>query len=274
MQSGFDSAPIITRNDIIGNTAGEGAGGGISYFFGPQEDAGSIGSWDVVDQPRDHDFELLSHGYIAMNTISVNVGGGIRCSGGSPTIEHCQVSDNSGDGIVCVNGATPEIHYNDITGHASAYGVRNAPALMVNAEENWWGDATGPFHPTTNPNGLGDRVSDYVDYTPWSTSSGVAEPISKVLRSQSVLGQNRPNPFNPRTEISYSVPSRTLLNLRIYDVDGRMVRTLVDGVAEPGVHTVRWDGRDASGVSLPSGIYYYRLAGDGFEATRAMALVK
>jgi flagellar hook assembly protein FlgD len=89
-----------------------------------------------------------------------------------------------------------------------------------------------------------------------------------------VLGQNRPNPFNPTTEISCSVPSRTMLHLRIWDVDGRMVRSLVDGVAEPGVHTVRWDGRDASGVSVPSGIYYYLLAGEGFEVTRTMALVK
>jgi hypothetical protein len=86
--------------------------------------------------------------------------------------------------------------------------------------------------------------------------------------------QNRPNPFNPSTEISYTVPSLTRLTLRIYDVDGRLLRTLVDRVVEAGVQTAHWDGRDASGVSVPSGIYYYRVSGDGFEATRKMALVK
>jgi hypothetical protein len=88
------------------------------------------------------------------------------------------------------------------------------------------------------------------------------------------LEQNRPNPFNPSTEISYTVPSLSRLTLRIYDLDGRLVRTLVDRVVEAGVQTAHWDGRDASGVSVPSGIYYYRVSGDGFEATRKMTLVK
>jgi hypothetical protein len=86
--------------------------------------------------------------------------------------------------------------------------------------------------------------------------------------------QNRPNPFNPSTEISYTVPSRMRLALRVYDLDGRLVRTLVDAVADPGVQTARWDGRDGGGLPVASGIYYYRVSGDGFEATRKMVLVK
>jgi len=62
-------------------------------------------------------------------------------------------------------GSAVNIHYNNIYGNA-LYGVRNDYAEVVDATYNWWGDATGPYH-ATNTNGLGDNISDNVDYTPW-----------------------------------------------------------------------------------------------------------
>lgn len=64
-------------------------------------------------------------------------------------------------------------NYNDISGNTT-YGINNTiSAVTVDAEDNWWGDATGPYHPTTNSGGLGDQVSDYVDYDPWGGNSPV-----------------------------------------------------------------------------------------------------
>ena len=77
------------------------------------------------------------------------------------------------------------------------------------------------------------------------------------------LEQNAPNPFNPTTSIQYSVSSDQSsahnVTLKIYNVLGQEVRTLVDGPKEAGTYVVRWDGKDTSGHEIPSGVYFYRL---------------
>ena len=88
------------------------------------------------------------------------------------------------------------------------------------------------------------------------------------------LAQNAPNPFNPSTEIAFDLPSATRVELRIYAVDGRLVRTLVDGERSAGTNRVVWDGRDDAGRSVPSGTYFYRFAADGRSIVRKMQLLK
>jgi len=90
------------------------------------------------------------------------------------------------------------------------------------------------------------------------------------------LEQNCPNPFNPSTMITYSIPDgeRLLVNLSVYDLRGRLVRTLVRGDGEPGEHCLFWDGTDAESRALPSGIYLYRLKAGGYVETRKMILLK
>ena len=68
------------------------------------------------------------------------------------------------------------------------------------------------------------------------------------------LKQNYPNPFNPRTTISYDIPTASYVNLRIFDVLGREIATLVDGEQQAGIYSVPFDG-----VQVASGVYYYRL---------------
>ncbi len=74
------------------------------------------------------------------------------------------------------------------------------------------------------------------------------------------LGQNAPNPFNPTTSIPFAIPRDGYANLTIYDVSGRVVRTLVDRQVAAGTHAVTWDGTDAIGRNVASGVYLYRLA--------------
>jgi PKD repeat protein len=83
------------------------------------------------------------------------------------------------------------------------------------------------------------------------------------------LGQNQPNPFNPLTEIVFSLPRPAYARLAVYDVSGALVATLVDGALPAGEHGARWDARDR-----PSGVYFYRLQADGQTQTRKMILVK
>lgn len=89
------------------------------------------------------------------------------------------------------------------------------------------------------------------------------------------LHQNVPNPFNPTTGIRFDVPAGGgLVTLRIYDVSGRLVRTLVNGVHVAGQKSVTWDGRNDAGSPVATGTYLYRLTGPGFEQTRKMLLLK
>lgn len=83
-----------------------------------------------------------------------------------------------------------------------------------------------------------------------------AETIS--LPKEYEIFDNYPNPFNPVTTIRYNIPEPSTVSLVIYDIMGREVRRLVDGIVEPGYHAADWDSRSASGVNVSSGIYIYR----------------
>jgi hypothetical protein len=89
-----------------------------------------------------------------------------------------------------------------------------------------------------------------------------------------ILLQNFPNPFNPFTTIRFGLRYGGQVTLRIYDAAGRPVRTLVDDVLEPGLHTAQWDGRNDGGTRAASGVYFYRIRTAGFERTRKMVLLR
>jgi subtilisin-like proprotein convertase family protein len=88
------------------------------------------------------------------------------------------------------------------------------------------------------------------------------------------LGHNYPNPFNPSTTIKFAVPTAGPVNLAVYDLAGRHVRTLVNADLPAAEHAVIWDGRADSGRQMASGTYYYRLSATGFEQTLKMTLIK
>jgi hypothetical protein len=89
------------------------------------------------------------------------------------------------------------------------------------------------------------------------------------------LYQSAPNPFNPTTVIRYDVPARGgKVTLRIYDVEGRLVSTLVNEYQSPGHKTATWHGRNNDGYGVASGVYFYRMTAPGFEMTRKMVLLK
>src|SRR5208283_4578127 len=89
------------------------------------------------------------------------------------------------------------------------------------------------------------------------------------LPSMFELYQNYPNPFNPTTSISYQLPANTLVTLKVYDVLGRLVRTLVNDLQTAGTHSVTFD---AGGLS--SGVYFYHLKSGSFSAVKKLVLLK
>ena len=77
------------------------------------------------------------------------------------------------------------------------------------------------------------------------------------------LGGNYPNPFNPVTNIYYTIDTFSELNITIYDVLGKQVRNLFQGKVGPGNHSIYWNGKDQAGAGLPTGVYFYRLESKG-----------
>jgi hypothetical protein len=115
------------------------------------------------------------------------------------------------------------------------------------------------------------HAENNVGFIPISGSgvTDVPDDGEELIPVVHALGQNYPNPFNPTTVIGYSLFVRGPVTLRVYDILGREVAILVDGVKAPGTFTARWD---ASG--LPGGVYFYRLTGPGVNETRKMVLIR
>jgi hypothetical protein len=88
------------------------------------------------------------------------------------------------------------------------------------------------------------------------------------------LCQNFPNPFNPETQISYSLPKEAHVTLTIYSVLGQKVKTLVDELQDAGYKSVHWDGENDSGNKVSSGIYFYRIQAGDYSQTRRMVLLE
>lgn len=103
-------------------------------------------------------------------------------------------------------------------------------------------------------------------------ATGVETP---GLPGSFALYQNHPNPFNPVTTIPFDIKERGHVTLNIYDVQGRRVRTLIDGVLEANHYDQAWDGLNQRGETVSSGIYFYRLtAGNSYRSVRKMVLLK
>ena len=127
----------------------------------------------------------------------------------------------------------------------------------------------------TQPGGV-EVVEALVCDGAWQIT-GIAGARLEVLSTAPVeyaLGRNFPNPFNPETQIDYQLPEAGATFLVIYNMLGQSVRTLVQSNQKAGFYRVAWDGRDALGRPVSSGIYLYRLVSGRFVQTRRMILLK
>ena len=105
--------------------------------------------------------------------------------------------------------------------------------------------------------------------------TGVENPegAGDVLKALHLF-QNQPNPFSPDTRIAFDLPHEGRAELRIYAVNGRLVRTLVEEQCAEGPYSVRWDGRDDAGRPVASGVYFCTLAAPGVDESRKMILLR
>ena len=108
----------------------------------------------------------------------------------------------------------------------------------------------------------------------WLASGTMAVDGGQITPSKFELAQNFPNPFNPTTDITFSIDRAANVDLSIYNMLGQKVRTLTSGSKVAGTHVLRWDGRDEAGSNVSTGIYLYTLTDGNSSITKKMALMK
>jgi hypothetical protein len=119
---------------------------------------------------------------------------------------------------------------------------------------------------------IGGSTKIYFIVNSLGKESGVPEngsEIENIIPEEISLEQNYPNPFNPSTTINYQLPQKDHVSLKVYDILGNLISTLVDQEMEPGYHSVNWDASQ-----LASGIYIYRIISGSFVSTKKMILMK
>lgn len=120
---------------------------------------------------------------------------------------------------------------------------------------------------------LDDEVVEYIIYLEGEGPT-LANKDDVALPRVFALHPNHPNPFNPETTISFDIPEKSRVQLTIYDLLGKKITVLSDGMTVAGSHTFRWIGTDTFGRTVGSGVYILRLDAGELSQTRKMLLLK
>jgi FlgD Ig-like domain len=143
---------------------------------------------------------------------------------------------------------------------------------------------TATFDATVVPTGTYQAIIRFFSNDPFTPTVDVPVTLNVggtgVIAESSApdrfeLGEPRPNPSSASTTIQYAVPAGAHhVDIAVFDVAGRRVRTLIDGPASVGRWTATWDGRDSAGHRVVSGVYFYRMNADAFTQVRKVTLLK
>lgn len=136
------------------------------------------------------------------------------------------------------------------------------------------------FNINGNPNALTQITSKYsinggeMKQGPTFGSNGVTGVEEELIPEHFEVSQNYPNPFNPATTIRYSVPKNSFVSIKVYDILGREIKTLVNEEVKAGTYKVNWNGLNEYGSRVASGTYFYRVISGSDVVTKKMVLIK
>ena len=252
----------------------------------------------------------LTNSLIAENT-AIAIGGGLHLDASTGvSITGNTIAANTGPygagGCYLLNStfdmSNTLVAYNTGSGSLDN-GVHCTSAMATFTCNDVYGNDGAQYSGVTDPTGSGGNVSVDPEFCDLEAGDYTITDGSPVLAAQSACGQigafglgcnggvgvddpvdgapvrfavspNYPNPFNPMTTLSFSLPAAAHTTVRVYDLGGRLVDTLVDETLTAAVHTVEWAGRDAEGREVPAGIYFFRVRSGEHEHVGKMALIK
>lgn len=179
-----------------------------------------------------------------------------------------------------INGNATFPGFNNLDGIKTYYVNYYHPLYVdsLRAENNWWG--SNPPDPA--------KFFGWIDYLPYRTGR-VSQPFSlpgggsapqegelleALLPTKFELGQSYPNPANRELTIRYALPQEARVSIKVYNVAGQLIRTLVSCPMAAGYHSVRWDGKTDNGHSAGPGVYFYRMDAGTFSSTKKLILAR
>ncbi len=190
---------------------------------------------------------------------------------------------NTFDAIETAGTATRIAEFADPDGNGGAYtyaaatyynyGVENADVVYMPYDFMFIYNAPG-WTPPTGYEGIAARAVILEDILDVFGEHGGSIQIGSDLPANDLSVSNFPNPFNPSTTIKLNLPKAGDVSLKVFNVRGELVRTLVDGQMVAGEHSIIWDGKTNTGNQSASGIYFYETRANGEVKINKMALVK
>ena len=255
----------LAGNQWYQKISSDGAGGAIIVW---QDDRSGIG--DIYAQRVD----ALGSVKWTANGVAVSTAAGNQLN--------CRLtSDGSGGAIITWQdqrmGIYPDIYAQRVDALGSMLWAANGVGICT-ADSN-------QSYPELTSDGFAGAIITWEDHRNDNSYDVYAERITvagtidvpgtpAAVKVVTGLSQNAPNPFNPLTRIKFTVAVPGEVSLRIYDIAGRVLRTLVEGWREAGVYSEMWDGRGDDSSVLPSGVYFYSLRAGEAVVTHKMVLLK
>ncbi len=292
-----DSNEVID-NTLCGNAYGIIISGSNENFIANNH-IGTYHEWEPFGNENDGVFlaDGAQHNLITENKIGYNRGNGIRVSGNQTlynTITHNLISVNEFKGIENSDGGNgtlvPPLLTIDLVNNISGTAPPNSTieiftdpedegrifhdVIMSDGSGNffWAGSIESPFinitATATDVNGNTSEFSTPAIVTSVNNRNQTQKPESFVLF------QNYPNPFNPETVINFDIPQNAYVTLKIYNLLGEEVTTLLEEDKPSGSYSISWSGRDYNGNKVAAGIYLYELRADNFVSIKKMISMK
>jgi hypothetical protein len=150
-------------------------------------------------------------------------------------------------------------------GESSSFGL-DTTNMDPPSRQTW--EYTGVWAPFRD-----QLTSEYMIRCTFDAETSAVALVDPTVASYTLL-ENYPNPFNPTTTIRYNMPAPGMVTLKVFDINGRLINTLVNGQNPQGMHRIIWDGTDMNGNKLSSGIYFYQIETPHQNETAKMVLIK
>ncbi|NIM19125.1 MAG: T9SS type A sorting domain-containing protein [Candidatus Latescibacteria bacterium] len=232
--------------------------------------------WAVPDSSE----QMIFDGYIRIIIIPTTL---------SVTVSGTQPYDNAPGGwrASMADMDSTEAPYGDIIAlHDNHCFIPTISALAIDTEDLFY-DIAGdpdilshtPFDTIYYPAANQDHASITAENAQWFITevrvgaTGVPSARGPLLPDV-MLYQNYPNPFNPMTTISFTLPEKARVNLSIYNLEGKLIKVLIDGMQNEGYREITWDATGSRGNPAASGVYFYRLTAGNRTLTKKMVLLK
>ncbi|KPK67512.1 hypothetical protein AMJ82_10520 [candidate division TA06 bacterium SM23_40] len=304
--SGYDSGYSMQQTDdggymIVGRTTSFGAGGNDVYLIETDAAGDTIRTRTYGGSGADVAQSVVQtddRGYIIAGYTNSWGAGGIdvyllktdtagdtawtRTYGGADQDFAYSATQTSDGGYIIAAGGVPSalVHYDAYLIKTDSFGdtVWTRTYGGVDYDEAYWTEQTtdGGYivcgYTMSFGEGDGDVYLIKTDADGYVEVSGRSDEIART--EAHYLAQNYPNPFGSATTILYSVGTLKPVRLAVYDIRGALVRDLVDQTVAAGVHRVTWDGRDARGTEVGSGVYFCRLEAGDFAETKRMVILR